>query len=578
MASEQAAPTVNGNYVTQDSHHSGASEEHTSPDSRLDATSSVEPASDTFGSQNANVRSSSGAASADDAHSDVPKHEVGWYFVKQYYTNLSRSPEKWHLFYHKKSQFVFGVEAEKVPVSVGRTAIAERIKALEFQDCKVRVSNVDVQASFENIVIQVIGEISNKSAPHRKFVQSFVLTQQPTGYYVLNDVFRYINEEDEEDPDVEVYHEGEPSQQATEGQDEAPIQDGPKTSTDSNDSEQQQPDVEQVDAELEKTISKQDDEPQAEQSQAQPDEPAQAPVSNGASTDEVTEEQKPREESQDVQHTEQDEQSPPAETKAEPDEVPEEAQPEQPKEPEPTPAVTPPKPTPKAASPPQTAAQPKPAAPKTWANLVAGSRPTPSATPSPGSSTSPAPSQQRAAPPPADTPETTPSPVQQGSSSGWQTAGNDHARRQSRPQSTSGAGDKVMAYVKNVTEKVSSETLREMLLQYGDLVYFDISRQRNCAFVEFSTPAGYQAAVAANPHLISGEQIYIEERRARPGFGPGGFNTNRGGPGRGRGGPDGRIGQGRGGFQKDGGRGNHGPSRGRGGTLSPRGRGGNQNG
>lgn len=52
------------------------------------------PAPDTFGSQNANVPS---AAGGEDAHADVPKHEVGWYFVKQYYTNLSRSPDKWHV-------------------------------------------------------------------------------------------------------------------------------------------------------------------------------------------------------------------------------------------------------------------------------------------------------------------------------------------------------------------------------------------------------------------------------------------------------------------------------------------------
>ena len=45
--------------------------------------------------------------------------EVGWFFVEQYYTTLSKSPEKIHLFYNKKSQLVHGVEAEKVIPSVG---------------------------------------------------------------------------------------------------------------------------------------------------------------------------------------------------------------------------------------------------------------------------------------------------------------------------------------------------------------------------------------------------------------------------------------------------------------------------
>jgi hypothetical protein len=45
--------------------------------------------------------------------------EIGWYFVEQYYTTLSKSPERIHLFYKKKSQLVTGVEAEKVIPSVG---------------------------------------------------------------------------------------------------------------------------------------------------------------------------------------------------------------------------------------------------------------------------------------------------------------------------------------------------------------------------------------------------------------------------------------------------------------------------
>ena len=36
----------------------------------------------------------SGAA---DGNSSVPKDEVGWYFVEQYYTTLSRSPDKLHV-------------------------------------------------------------------------------------------------------------------------------------------------------------------------------------------------------------------------------------------------------------------------------------------------------------------------------------------------------------------------------------------------------------------------------------------------------------------------------------------------
>jgi len=32
---------------------------------------------------------------------DLSKDEVGWYFVEQYYTTLSKSPEKLHVSSHK---------------------------------------------------------------------------------------------------------------------------------------------------------------------------------------------------------------------------------------------------------------------------------------------------------------------------------------------------------------------------------------------------------------------------------------------------------------------------------------------
>ena len=45
--------------------------------------------------------------------------EIGWYFVEQYYTTLSKTPDRIHLFYSKKSQLVTGMEAEKVIPCVG---------------------------------------------------------------------------------------------------------------------------------------------------------------------------------------------------------------------------------------------------------------------------------------------------------------------------------------------------------------------------------------------------------------------------------------------------------------------------
>ncbi|ELR05950.1 hypothetical protein VC83_08206 [Pseudogymnoascus destructans] len=455
---------------------------------------------------------------------ELSKDEIGWYFVEQYYTTLSKSPEKLHLFYGKRSQFVSGLEAEVAPVSVGRPAIQERIKSLEFQDCKVRVSNVDSQGSDETIVIQVIGETSNKSAELKKFVQTFVLAQQPTGYFVLNDIFRYINEEAEEEV-VEAAVNEEAAAPATE--DIADVE-MPKA----------QASVEEPKAEVIADVVDKKLELDAE--------PAvlKEPQTNGtapAAAVEAVEETAaaPAAVSPEVAEKELEEEA--AKTV------------EIPKDPLPTPAVT------EAAAPKAAPVPAAPAKPMSWANraaaAAAAARPAMPAVPHPKTA-SPVPAQQRA-PAPAVAPAQAAAPASPTTnkenegpqSQGWQTAGADTKRQ--RPQSISAPLEKegTMGYVRNVTEAVQADALRAALAAHGELVYFDINRQKNCAFVEFASSAGYQAALAANPHHIGGEAILVEHRRPKSSaYGGAAYNTRGGINNRGRGGfergPGGQRGRG----------------------------------
>jgi hypothetical protein len=472
---------------------------------------------------------------------DLSKDEVGWYFVEQYYTTLSKSPEKLHLFYGKRSQFVSGLEAELSPVSVGRQAIQERIKELDFQDCKVRVSNVDSQASFDNIVIQVIGETSNKSAELKKFVQTFVLAQQPTGYFVLNDIFRYINEEGDE----EVVEDAQAETAA------APLVEDvemPKAQVAAEEPAPATLNTEVVDKKLEQTI------------EAEPA-VASTPATNGAaeSTTKASETTEPKAEK-----------APTPEVAAKEVEEEEVKQAEKPKEPSPTPkAVTRAPSTTKPAPPPVPAQPAAPPKPLSWAGraaaAAASSAPKPVVPVIAPKSTATPPAQPRAAPPaqaakPAPSPAPAAAPPatkEDKDNSGWQTAGAENTKRQTRPQSVAGPPEKegTMGYVRNVTEKVAVEELRTALASYGNLIYFDVNRGKNCAFVEYASPEGYQAAAAANPHQVSGESIYVEPRRPKAGaYGGNGYSGGRGGinprgrggfPTRGRGGGQGGTPRGR---------------------------------
>lgn len=463
------------------------------------------------------------------------KDEIGWYFVESYYTTLSKTPEKLHLFYNARSQFVTGDEGKTSPVSVGRAAIKERIASLDFADCKVRVSNVDSQATDnEMIVVQVIGETSNKTSELKKFVQTFVLARQPGGYYVQNDIFRYIIDELEE---VAAAAETTAVEEAT-----APV----------------------VDEVVESV-----EEPKAEVA-----EEAQVPAIDAETVDKKLEQDpepailKAQETNGDVEVAETEKEEVPEKVEepvVEEKEAAKEALvPEVPKDPTPTPVVakSPPKPAPVV---PATPAKPMSWASRAAAAAVAMPRPVVPAVPAPKAA---APAQARA--PAQATAQATaaatkaePSAVKKENeapqSQGWQTAGAD-TRRQNRPQSISAQPEDkgTMGYVRNVNATVDEDALRTVLEKFGELTYFDVNRQKNCAFIEYSTPAGYQAAFAANPHKVGAETVHVDPRRPKiPGF-PGSFNNNRGGMNN----------RGRGGFQNRGpgnqnGRGNFGgPARG----------------
>ncbi|KAK2738494.1 hypothetical protein FQN57_007009 [Myotisia sp. PD_48] len=529
---------MNGTYHTSQQPNHYASDAYNAPHAASLATPYNQPA---------NPPAHPPPPPSNDSKADIPKDEVGWFFVEQYYTTLSRSPEKLHLFYSRKSQFISGVEAEKVNIALGQKAINERIKELDYHDCKVRVLNVDSQASFENIVVVVIGEISNKSEPPRKFVQTFVLAEQQNGYYVLNDIFRYLNDDDEE----AVADEGSAAPVEEPAVEDAPAEVAqPAQETLTERQVDNEAAVQETDQLLEKEV--------AAETAALENQPEE-------STKEVAAEVNP---------------APVPVVAVSADAI----QAERPKEPESTPAA----PTPKAPSPapekePVVVKETAPAKPMSWASIasVRGAAPA-VATPvlvSPNVSLpqTPAAPQPTATPPQAQqptaeaaaTPESDSGNAAGQQSSEWQTA--ENSRRQARPQAPAAGEEKTLAYIKNVNEKVDARLLRETLAGFGKLKYFDVNRPRSCAFAEFVEIAGFKAAVAANPHQIGSERVVVEERRPRPNTygGSGSYTNPHGGANRGRG--DRTGGQNRGGFQKDSGR--YTPRGGRGGgNVTPKGR------
>jgi len=132
-------------------------------------------------------------------------------FVHSYYKILHQSPHELHRFYKESSSFTCGSEATygaSEETVCGLEGITKKIQQLEFQNCRVTLSVVDAQSSVQGgIIIMVVGHLSNREESPRKFVQTFYLAEQSSttskGYYVHNDIFRYLDEPQEETEDQE---------------------------------------------------------------------------------------------------------------------------------------------------------------------------------------------------------------------------------------------------------------------------------------------------------------------------------------------------------------------------------------
>ena len=69
----------------------------------------------------------------------------------------------------------------------------------DYSELKAEIKTVDSQDSLTGgVLVLVTGSLSSKSNGKRNFVQSFFLAPQEKGYFVLNDIFRYLDEDSPE--------------------------------------------------------------------------------------------------------------------------------------------------------------------------------------------------------------------------------------------------------------------------------------------------------------------------------------------------------------------------------------------
>ncbi|XP_051117751.1 nuclear transport factor 2-like isoform X2 [Andrographis paniculata] len=118
---------------------------------------------------------------------------VGNAFVEQYYHILHHSPELVYRFYQDSSVLSRPDPNGLMTTVTTMKSINEKICSLDYKNYKAEIKTADAQESFKDgVIVLVTGCLTDKNNLGRKFAQTFFLAPQDKGYYVLNDVFRYV--------------------------------------------------------------------------------------------------------------------------------------------------------------------------------------------------------------------------------------------------------------------------------------------------------------------------------------------------------------------------------------------------
>ncbi|CAK7349394.1 unnamed protein product [Dovyalis caffra] len=120
---------------------------------------------------------------------------VGNAFAHQYYHILHQSPELVHRFYQDCSKFGRPGEHGVMSTTTTMNAINEKILSLGYGQVRAEIVTVDSQESYNGgVLVLVTGYLNGNDNLRQKFTQSFFLAPQDKGYFVLNDVFRYVDD------------------------------------------------------------------------------------------------------------------------------------------------------------------------------------------------------------------------------------------------------------------------------------------------------------------------------------------------------------------------------------------------
>ncbi|KNA19557.1 hypothetical protein SOVF_060540 [Spinacia oleracea] len=136
------------------------------------------------------------AAQTDVCSSDLSAETVGHAFVGQFYQILHQNPELVYRFYQDSSTMSRPGPDGTLSTVTSMEGIKELMLSLDCEDYKAEILTADAQASYMNgVIVLVTGRLTGKDYVRRNFTESFFLAPQDKGFFVLNDTFRFVEED-----------------------------------------------------------------------------------------------------------------------------------------------------------------------------------------------------------------------------------------------------------------------------------------------------------------------------------------------------------------------------------------------
>ncbi|XP_019432568.1 PREDICTED: putative G3BP-like protein isoform X2 [Lupinus angustifolius] len=124
----------------------------------------------------------------------VTAAQIGTYFVGQYYQLFQNQPEFVHQFYSDASTMI-RIDGHARETATAMLQIHALVMSLSYTGIEIKTAQ-SLESWSGGVLVMVSGSVQIKEYNRRrKFMQTFFLAPQEKGFFVLNDIFHFVEED-----------------------------------------------------------------------------------------------------------------------------------------------------------------------------------------------------------------------------------------------------------------------------------------------------------------------------------------------------------------------------------------------